>query len=113
MSKKYHFATPCGGICDPCSFFRESKCKGCLEHEGDLFWGKCEIYKCITEKSVEHCGFCSEFPCERLITQYDPNIPNGKQEAIFRIGQLSIRKRIGTEEWLKRKANGTLVSFEE
>ncbi len=115
MPEKLTIAAPCGLICDPCPFYKgekEVKCQGCLENKGDIFWGECKTAKCANEKDVEHCGLCSEFPCEILIDQYDPNHPMGKQEAIFRIGQLAIREKIGTEEWLKRRADGELVSFD-
>ncbi|NIQ04569.1 MAG: DUF3795 domain-containing protein [Candidatus Korarchaeota archaeon] len=116
MSKELHIAAPCGLICDPCPYYtgeKETKCKGCVEAKSNLFWGECTIAKCANETNVKHCGLCAEFPCETLITQHDPNNPKGKQEAIFRIGQLAIRSKIGTEEWLKKRANGTLVSFRE
>ncbi|TXT58159.1 MAG: hypothetical protein BAJALOKI2v1_430026 [Promethearchaeota archaeon] len=116
ISKKFEIAAPCGIICDPCPFYleeKEIKCEGCLKNKGDIFWGECKIAKCAIEKEMEHCGLCVEFPCERIISQYDPNKPKGEQEAIFRVGQLAIRKKIGTKEWLKRRAENSLVSFEE
>ena len=54
---------------------------------------------------------CSEFPCELLPEQFDPNNPRGKEEAIYRIGQLAIRAKIGTVEWLNQRSNGKLIDF--
>jgi hypothetical protein len=115
LKLKSKVAPPCGSVCDDCDFFngeKEPKCAGCIEVQGKPFWGTCELYECTLEKNVEHCGLCEDFPCERLPEQFDPNHPKGKQEAIFRIGQLALRAKLGSEEWLKQRRNGTLVGFE-
>jgi hypothetical protein len=115
--KKYSIAGPCGIICDNCEYLlgkKEQKCSGCIAQEGNPFWGKCQAYRCAQEHQVEHCGECSDFPCENLINEYyDPNRPRGKQEAVFRIGQLAIRKKIGTAKWLKRRFDKTIVGFDD
>jgi hypothetical protein len=43
-------------------------CQGC---RSDVLYvhpgcARCEIRACTDEKSVEHCGLCHEFPCDRL-----------------------------------------------
>ncbi|MBU7043007.1 MAG: DUF3795 domain-containing protein [Theionarchaea archaeon] len=42
-------------------------CDGCLS-TGHLFMfcNQCDIRSCGTEKSVENCGWCTEYPCEKL-----------------------------------------------
>lgn len=115
MTDKFSLPTVCGLICDICSWFKgekEPKCPGCSAVEGKPFWGACQAHQCAQEHQVEHCGVCKEFPCETMINQYDPNHPKGPQEAIFRIGQLAIRAKIGTEEWLRRRANNELPGFD-
>lgn len=114
MTTKNKIARYCGSICDNCKFFKgvkEPKCLGCLSCAGKPFWGKCNVAECAINKKIEHCGLCADFPCELLPKQFDPNNPRGKEEAIFRIGHLAIRAKIGTEQWLEKLANGYLVSF--
>jgi hypothetical protein len=114
MSERYLYPAPCGLICDECEYFHaeeEPSCDGCKNVKGKPFWGECIIYQCCKGKNLEHCGLCNEFPCGQLIEQYDPNMLGGPQEAIFRIGQLAIRKKKGTEKWLKQRKEGKLVSY--
>lgn len=55
----------CGLLCSNCKFFAEDKCKGCTEI-ANPFWGECKVKGCCEEKSQEHCGKCTQFPCEQL-----------------------------------------------
>ena len=57
----------CGTDCATCSFKEKTNCKGCLEMDGILFWGECDIYKCAANKGFHHCGDCQELPCKDLI----------------------------------------------
>jgi hypothetical protein len=43
-------------------------CDGCLSDSPRVFsyCGICEIRKCGRDKKVENCGFCADYPCERL-----------------------------------------------
>lgn len=43
-------------------------CDGCVSDSSRIFWycNECEIRKCGRAKKVENCGFCVEYPCERL-----------------------------------------------
>ncbi|MDE5671598.1 MAG: DUF3795 domain-containing protein [Eubacterium sp.] len=56
----------CGIDCDICKYKEEMNCKGCKEIKGNVFWGDCELYQCNCEKKQEHCGKCSQFPCNKL-----------------------------------------------
>ncbi len=52
-------------------------CKGCL-HDGPEKFGhclKCEIRKCSTDKQLENCGYCIEYPCNKLsdIFKFSPD----------------------------------------
>ena len=114
MNPGFKVAAPCGLICDECPWFQgkmDVECPGCLVKKGKPFWGECEVYQCSEMQNYEHCGCCKDFPCDTIINQFDPNIPNGAQEAIFRIGQLAIRKKIGTKKWLAQRSKGTLPNF--
>ncbi len=54
-----------------------------------------------SDSSSEHlyCGECHEFPCKIFLSWYDPK--NGKKSILPYIGLLLIRKKLGTEEWVK------------
>ena len=43
-------------------------CDGCRSIGGNcpVIKGECETSKCVTEKKVEYCFECSEFPCAKL-----------------------------------------------
>ena len=56
----------CGIDCDQCKYKEEQNCSGCKAKQGVVFWGKCDLYACSKDKKLEHCGKCSEFPCEML-----------------------------------------------
>jgi len=57
---------------------------------------------------MEHCGLCPEFPCEPLIENYQACLGEGPPTAVFRIGDLAVRARLGTTEWVRRKREGSL-----
>jgi len=114
MKKDYKIPGYCGIICDRCGFYTGEKspsCPGCLVCASKPFWGICKTASCAISKNVEHCGLCEDFPCTLLPEQFDPSNQRGKEEAIFRIGQLAIRAKIGTKKWLQQRANGKLVGF--
>ena len=56
----------CGTDCSTCTFREKFGCRGCIEQEGRIFWGECEIYKCADEKGYAHCGACDKLPCAKL-----------------------------------------------
>ena len=88
----------CGILCNDCEFHlgeKEPYCPGCTLAKGEPFWGKCQLHQCNIQKSVDHCGVCTEFPCEKFIDQYDPNNPDGQKDSIFRAGILAYRAKHG------------------
>ncbi len=56
----------CGIDCSNCRYRTEMNCTGCKSIQGNVFWGKCDLYACIKNKNIEHCGKCSNFPCKML-----------------------------------------------
>ncbi len=61
----------CGIYCSECEYKISMGCKGCVNIEKP-FWGECLVKKCCENKELEHCGQCSKFPCELLISfSYD------------------------------------------
>ena len=104
-------AAPCGLYCGDCDYL-ESQCQGCSQVQGKPFWTAqfeaivCPIYDCcVNQNRLEHCGLCSEFPCEPFTTLRDPALSDEEAEEALRKRQkdLTLRKEIGTEAWLKEK----------
>ena len=88
----------CGAYCDDCPSFRktdEHTCAGCLDTQGNPWWGECKLFKCVSEKKVAHCGLCSDFPCVISSTHFDPDNPLGQRNAVVRIGVLAYRAKKG------------------
>ena len=48
-------------------------CDGCKAQNGRLYSGcwKCQIRKCASEKRLENCAYCSEYPCDKLSKFFD------------------------------------------
>jgi len=43
-------------------------CDGCKADTGRLFSGcrTCQMRKCATDKGIENCAYCDDYPCEAL-----------------------------------------------
>jgi hypothetical protein len=95
-------AAPCGLYCGNCSErLLDKTCHGCACDCGQCTAGPhraaCYIYRCVTERGLENCAECDDFPCTRIIQfAYDPiwrsHLP--VLENLWRI------QRIGVEAWL-------------
>lgn len=93
--------SPCGLDCGPCEWHtgaRQPRCAGCIEIEGKPFWGACPTYACAQQHEASHCGACDEFPCEKFVSAFDPNDPEGKRGAVYRAGIEAYRARHGDEK---------------
>lgn len=56
----------CGILCSKCEYREQTNCKGCVNIDKP-FWGEsCPVKTCCENNKVEHCGLCSDFPCELL-----------------------------------------------
>lgn len=42
------------------------KCLGCSKENNNKYCSKCPIRLCASTKSIENCGHCKEFPCDKL-----------------------------------------------
>lgn len=56
----------CGLLCDECEYREQTGCAGCIPSMGNPFHGKCPVAICCQEKTLDHCGQCSAFPCSQL-----------------------------------------------
>ena len=54
----------CGILCNQCEYLEQ--CGGCIKISKP-FWGdSCPVKDCCEGRGHDHCGQCSEFPCELL-----------------------------------------------
>lgn len=61
----------CGAYCGDCQCKEKMNCLGCQMTKGRMFWGECLVAKCSIEKGIEHCGLCSNLPCDILQQAFD------------------------------------------
>ena len=60
----------CGVDCASCSDLQTGKCPGCRESvwpEGDV----CPPVACCSERKIDCCGRCAEFPCAMMAEFYE------------------------------------------
>jgi len=109
--KYMNLAAPCGIYCGDCEHIGQ-KCPGCEQVEGKPYWTKqyrvevCPLYDCCSnKKELEHCGLCTDFPCETFSSLRDPSLTNedAEQALAQRKRELQLRKEIGTEGWLRER----------
>lgn len=61
----------CGAYCGDCTYKEPMRCPGCLDAQGDMFHGTCEVAKCSLSKGYTHCGTCPDLPCDALQAAFD------------------------------------------
>jgi len=99
---------PCGVYCKYCVVYKK-KCEGCVETAGKPYYvkecgkGICQVWDCATKRAAEHCGLCPKFPCDKFLGWYSPR--RGITPVLRRVGLLTLRKKIGTEAWIKWMEN--------
>jgi hypothetical protein len=80
-------------------------CKGCRDEEGApdfLGWSEpCNVYRCITRRSLDFCSECPDFPCDHLHPYADraSEVPHNTK-----VYNLCLIKKMGLESWAKAKA---------
>ena len=106
------FVAACGLYCGECEHLVK-QCQGCGQVQGKPFWTTmfkldvCPLYDCsVNQKKLEHCGLCSEFPCETFTSLRDPSLSDEEAEQSLRQREKDLRRRkeIGTEAWLREKS---------
>ena len=111
MAQGKDLAAACGLYCGDCEHL-EKQCQGCVQVQGKPFWTTqygvevCPLYGCcVNQKQLEHCGLCIDFPCETFTSLRDPSLSDEEAEHSLRERQkdLTLRKEIGTEAWLREK----------
>lgn len=68
----------CGCICNDCRIYGQD-CEGCIAIKGKPCWlhevglDVCDFYECcVIDKELEHCGECTEIPCEKFWKNKNP-----------------------------------------
>jgi hypothetical protein len=77
------------------------RCQGCRKSGCTAIDGKCETLACATERKVEFCFECSDFPCQRLqpMLQGAERVPHN-----LKVYNLSVIKNRGIEGWAREAA---------
>lgn len=57
----------CGILCFSCNFRETCGCGGCIETNGQPFYGDCPIAKCCQNNGINYCGECPDIPCDLLM----------------------------------------------
>ena len=120
-----NLTSPCGLACWNCLLYKakdneqiraaiaqktgrpaeQCSCQGCRAHNGTIpFLGMtepCKVYRCITQKGIEICSDCDEFPCKNLhpIAEMANTRPHNLK--VYNLCQI---RRLGLEEWAEELA---------
>ena len=116
--------TPCGLPCFHCPAYLATKsdkirklvaqtlnvpeekaaCNGCRPSKGMISMLKpgeqCKIYQCITEKNIDFCFECEDFPCKR----FQPYADKASFPHNTKMYQLCMIKKLGLEKWANEEA---------
>ena len=82
----------------------KATCEGCRALKGKIAFLRpketCKIFLCTTEKNIEFCNECDDFPCERLHPYADQaHFPHNTK-----MYQLCMMKKLGLERWATEEA---------
>ncbi|MBN2379955.1 DUF3795 domain-containing protein [candidate division WOR-3 bacterium] len=72
-------------------------CPGCRNPKS--LCTECGIRDCARERSLDHCGICSEFPCSRILAFAGDGLPHHADVT----KNLELLKEIGEEKWLNKQ----------
>lgn len=88
-------AAVCGRYCGACDAYQGGICRGCGYELGQTRRGECALFQCcIMVQGLEHCGLCSDLPCQFFASHALP------LEVAQRYRALRRRAEIGTMAWL-------------
>ena len=91
-------------------------CEGCRNQRGILDSHKaffnnseaCYVYKCTSDKKIDFCYQCSDFPCDLLHPCADRATVVPHNTKVF---NLCLIKKMGVESWAKEKAATVLKTY--
>ena len=88
-------AAVCGRYCGRCNAYQADGCCGCAYQLGSTRRGDCPLFECcISERGLEHCGLCLDFPCQVFVSHGPPLEVARLYKALRR------RAALGTTTWL-------------
>ena len=117
---KNELAAPCGIDCSLCQLYKaltdenlrkllaerlnrpvdKVTCTGCRSIDGHclVIGEQCATYVCATDRGVDYCSDCSDFPCQKLMPCSDRanTLPHN-----IKVFSLAMRKQKGEAEWKK------------
>ena len=70
------------------------KCDGCRTERRNMYCSSCKLTLCASEKGLDFCGLCSEYPCDEL-KAFQSILPHRLElwQSFERIGE------VGWEKW--------------
>jgi hypothetical protein len=87
-------------------------CKGCRPQNGTIpflnMQEPCQVYRCISQKGLDFCSDCSDFPCDHLHPYADRASQVPHNTKVF---NLCLIKKMGVEEWGKAKAKAVKDTY--
>ena len=87
-------------------------CKGCRNENGTIGFlnmtEPCNAYRCISDKGIDFCFDCSDFPCDYLHPYSDmaPMVPHNTK-----VFNLCLIKKMGLEKWAREKAKSVKETY--
>jgi hypothetical protein len=88
-------AAVCGRYCGACEAVASGACCGCGYQLGRSPHGQCLIFECCaSERGLEHCGLCLDFPCQVFVSHTRPPDVARLVKALYH------RVEVGTAAWL-------------
>lgn len=82
----------------------KATCEGCRPQKGRIallnLEKTCRVFLCTTEKGIDFCHECEDFPCER----FQPYADQAHFPHNTKMYQLCMMKKLGLEAWAAEKA---------
>ena len=110
MKNRRNELAPCGVLCCACPSF-DKTCNGCSSEKKTQKrkskWS-CSIRKCAYEEmKVEYCGYCCNFPCEKINSKLiKSHIGDKKFNYRHEIPEnMKKLKELGVDKFIKLKQN--------
>lgn len=87
-------------------------CQGCRNENGTISFmdmaEPCSVYKCISQKDIDLCCDCSDFPCDFLHPYADraSGVPHNTK-----VFNLCLIKKMGLDSWAQHKAGNVKETY--
>jgi hypothetical protein len=92
--------------------FERAFCHGCRGEGGQIAFlsmaEPCNVWKCISQKEIDFCCDCPDFPCDRLHPYADRASQVLHNAKVF---NLCLIKKMGLESWAEEKAQSVRDTY--